>query len=378
MKIAVPKETRDYETRVAATPGTVRKFVDLGCDVAVQTGAGAAGVFTDAAYEEAGASIAGTFAEAVKDADVVLKVQRPTKTEIRSLGKGTVLICMMAPHADPEIMQACAAKGVEAFAMELMPRISRAQSMDVLSSQANLAGYKAVIEAASLYGRAFPQMMTAAGTVAPARVFVMGVGVAGLQAIATARRLGAVVTATDVRPDTEEQVKSLGAKFIAVKNEEFEQAQTSGGYAREMSEDYKRQQAELIAEHIASQEVVVTTAQIPGRKAPVLVTREMVASMKTGAVIVDLAIEQGGNVEGAEFDKVAVSENGVKIIGYPNMAGRLAADASSLFARNLLNFLSPFIKEGALALNDEDELVKGTRLSRDGEIVHPNFAGKEG
>jgi NAD(P) transhydrogenase subunit alpha len=378
MRIAVPKETREHETRVAATPGTVKKFATLGAGIVVQAGAGAAGVFTDAAYEEAGASIARDFASTVKGADVVLKVQRPTAAEVKHLGKGQVLICMMAPHAEPELIRALAEKGVDAFAMELMPRISRAQSMDVLSSQANLAGYKAVIEAANAYGRAFPQMMTAAGTVAPAKVFVMGVGVAGLQAIATARRLGAVVTATDVRPDTEEQVQSLGAKFIAVKNEEFFQAQTAGGYAKEMSEDYRRQQAELIAGHIAKQEVVITTALIPGRRAPVLVTRDMVASMKTGAVIVDLAIEQGGNVEGAELDKVVVSENGVKIIGYPNMAGRLAADASSLYARNLLNFLTPFIREGRLAFNEEDELVKGTRLTREGKIVHPNFAGKEG
>ncbi|HUF87074.1 MAG TPA: Re/Si-specific NAD(P)(+) transhydrogenase subunit alpha [Thermohalobaculum sp.] len=378
MKIGVPKETREHETRVAATPGTVKKFADLGAEVVVETGAGAAGVFTDAAYEAAGASIAKDFAATVQGADVVLKVLRPTRAELKSLAEGQVLVCMMAPHADRDTVEACASAGVDAFAMELMPRISRAQSMDVLSSQANLAGYKAVIEAASAYGRAFPQMMTAAGTVAPARVFVMGVGVAGLQAIATARRLGAVVTATDVRPDTEEQVQSLGAKFVAVKNEEFEKAQTSGGYAKEMSDGYKRQQAELIAEHIAKQEVVVTTAQIPGRKAPVLVTADMVASMKTGAVIVDLAIEQGGNVEGAELDKVVVSENGVKIIGYANMAGRLAADASSLYARNLLNFLTPFIEEGKLAFDEEDEVVKGIRLTREGQVVHPNFAGKEG
>ena len=378
MKIAVPKETREHETRVAATPGTVKKFVDLGAEVAVETGAGTAGVFTDRAYEAAGATVAKTFAETVKDADVVLKILRPTKAELKSLGDGQKLLCLMAPHAEPEIVAACAKAGVDAFAMELMPRISRAQSMDVLSSQANLAGYKAVIEAASAYGRAFPQMMTAAGTVAPAKVFVMGVGVAGLQAIATAKRLGAVVTATDVRPDTEEQVQSLGAKFVAVKNEEFQQAQTAGGYAKEMSEDYKRQQAALIADHVTKQEVVITTALVQGRKAPILLTREMVASMKTQAVIVDLAIEQGGNVEGAELDKVVETENGVKIIGYANMAGRLAADASSLFARNLFNFLSPFIKEGTLALDEDDVLVQGTRLTREGRVVHPDFAEKEG
>jgi NAD(P) transhydrogenase subunit alpha len=275
-------------------------------------------------------------------------------------------------------MEALAAKGVDAFAMEFMPRISRAQTMDVLSSQANLAGYKAVLEGANAYGRAFPQMMTAAGTVAPAKVFVMGVGVAGLQAIATARRLGAIVTATDVRPATEEQVASLGGKFIAVKNEEFEQAQTAGGYAKEMSDDYKRQQAELVAGHIAKQDIVITTALIPGRKAPVLVSAAMVASMKPGSVIVDLAVEQGGNVEGVELDRVVVTDNGVKILGLANMPGRLAADTSSLLARNFFNFLSPFIAEGALALDDEDELVKGICLCGGGAVVHPNFAEKEG
>jgi NAD(P) transhydrogenase subunit alpha len=249
--------------------------------------------------------------------------------------------------------------------------------MDVLSSQANLAGYKAVIEASNVYGRAFPQMMTAAGTVAPAKVFIMGVGVAGLQAIATARRLGAIVTATDVRPATEEQVVSLGGKFIAVKNDEFAQAQTAGGYAKEMSEDYKRRQAELVAGHIARQDIVITTALIPGRKAPVLVTADMVASMRPGSVIVDLAVEQGGNVAGVEIDSVVETANGVKILGLANMPGRLAADTSSLFARNHFNFLSQFIKDGALALDDADELVKGIRLTKDGSVVHPNFAAPD-
>jgi NAD(P) transhydrogenase subunit alpha len=261
--------------------------------------------------------------------------------------------------------------------MEFMPRITRAQSMDVLSSQSNLAGYKAVVEAANLYGRGLPQMMTAAGTIAPAKVFIMGVGVAGLQAIATAKRMGAVVTATDVRPATEEQVKSLGGKFVAVKNEEFEQAQTAGGYAKEMSDDYKRQQSELVAEHIAKQDIVVTTALIPGRKAPILVTADMVASMKPGSILVDLAVEQGGNIEGAELDKVVTTDRGVHIMGYANMPGRLPADASALYARNHFNFLSSLVKDGALALDDEDELVKGTRLTRDGKIVHPNLAPKE-
>jgi len=374
MKIAVPKETREHETRVAAVPETVKKFKALGAEIVVQAGAGEASSIADAAYEAAGATIAKTFAATVKDADVVLKIARPTEAELKGLKKGQKLFCTMAPFNEPEIMQGCAEKGVDAFAMEFMPRISRAQSMDVLSSQANLAGYKAVIEAANAYGRAMPQMMTAAGTVAPAKVFVMGVGVAGLQAIATARRLGAIVTATDVRPATEEQVASLGAKFIAVKNEEFMNAQTATGYAKEMSDDYKRQQAELVAGHIAKQDIVITTALIPGRKAPILINAAMVASMKAGSVIVDLAVEQGGNVEGAEFDKIVETANGVKIMGLANIPGRLAADASSLFARNHFNFLSPFIKDGALSLPDDDELVRGIRLTQGGAVVHPNFA----
>lgn len=340
----------------------------------MQAGAGEASSIADAAYEAAGATIAKTFAATVKDADVVLKIARPTEAELKGLKKGQKLFCTMAPFNEPEIMQGCAEKGVDAFAMEFMPRISRAQSMDVLSSQANLAGYKAVIEAANAYGRAMPQMMTAAGTVAPAKVFVMGVGVAGLQAIATARRLGAIVTATDVRPATEEQVASLGAKFIAVKNEEFMNAQTATGYAKEMSDDYKRQQAELVAGHIAKQDIVITTALIPGRKAPILINAAMVASMKAGSVIVDLAVEQGGNVEGAAFDKIVETANGVKIMGLANIPGRLAADASSLFARNHFNFLSPFIKDGALSLPDDEELVKGIRLTQGGAVVHPTFA----
>ena len=377
MKIAIPKETREFETRVAATPETVKKFAALGVELVVQAGAGDGANIPDAAYQAAGASIAKTFAAAVKGADVILKVQRPTVAELKSFAKGQKLFCIMSPYNEPAIMEALAGKGVDAFAMELMPRISRAQTMDVLSSQANLAGYKAVLEAANAYGRAFPQMMTAAGTVAPAKVFVMGAGVAGLQAIATARRLGAIATATDVRPVTEEQVASLGGKFIAVKNAEFEQAQTAGGYAKEMSDDYKRQQAELVAGHIAKQDIVITTALIPGRKAPVLVSASMVASMKPGSVIVDLAVEQGGNVEGVELDRVVVTANGVKIMGLANMPGRLAADTSSLFARNHFNFLSPSIEAGALALDDEDELVKGIRLTGDGAVVHPDFAAKE-
>ena len=377
MKIAIPRETREFETRVAATPETVKKFAALGAELVVQAGAGAGANIPDQAYRDAGASIAKTFAATLKGADVVLKVQRPAEDELKSFAAGQKLFCIMSPYNEPAIMEALAASGVDAFAMEFMPRISRAQSMDVLSSQANLAGYKAVLEGANAYGRAFPQMMTAAGTIAPAKVFVMGVGVAGLQAIATARRLGAIVTATDVRPATEEQVQSLGGKFIAVKNEEFEQAQTTAGYAKPMSDDYKHQQAELVAGHIAKQDIVITTALIPGRKAPVLVDAAMVASMKPGSVIVDLAVEQGGNVEGVELDRVIETENGVKILGLANMPGRLAADTSSLLARNHFNFLSPFIAEGALTLDDEDELVKGIRLTGGGAVVHPNFAAPE-
>lgn len=377
MKIAVPRETRAHETRVAAVPETVKKFAKLGVEVVVESGAGSAADIPDAEFEKAGASVAGDAAAALSGAEVVLKILRPTVEELASYERGQKVFCTMAPYTEPEVMKACAENGIDAFAMELMPRITRAQSMDVLSSQSNLAGYKAVIEAANAYGKGMPQMMTAAGTIAPAKVFVMGAGVAGLQAIATARRLGAIVSATDVRPATEEQVASLGAKFVAVKNEEFEQAQTEGGYAKEMSEDYKRQQAELIADHISKQDIVITTALIPGRKAPTLVNAEMVASMKPGSVIVDLAAEQGGNVEGTELDRAVETDNGVLIIGYANMPGRLAADASALYARNHFNFLSPFIKDGALALDEEDELVKGIRLTKGGAIVHPNFAAKE-
>ena len=378
MKIAVPKETRVHETRIAAVPETVKKFIKLGFEVSVQAGAGAAADIPDAEFEKAGAKIVSGPKAILKGADVVLKILRPTVEELSGYEKGQKLFCSMAPYNEPEVMQACAEKGVDAFAMEFMPRITRAQSMDVLSSQSNLAGYKAVLEAANAYGKGMPQMMTAAGTIAPAKVFIMGVGVAGLQAIATAKRLGAVVSATDVRPATEEQVASLGGKFVAVKNEEFEQAQTAGGYAKEMSDDYKKQQAALIADHIAKQDIVITTALIPGRKAPVLVTKAMVASMKPGSILVDLAIEQGGNVEGAELDKVVTTDNGAQIIGFANMPGRLAADASALYARNHYNFLSPFAKEdGALELDDEDELVKGIRLTKDGAVVHPNFAAKE-
>src|SRR5215216_5960564 len=305
MRIAVAREAGAGEARVAATPETVKRLTALGAEVVVQSGAGTASGMLDAEYEAAGASIAGTIRDAVKDADVVLKVRRPTEAEVRNYKRGALVIAMMNPFGNEAALKPIADAGVTAFAMELMPRITRAQVMDVLSSQANLAGYRAVVDAAAEYGRALPMMMTAAGTVPAARVFVMGAGVAGLQAIATARRLGAVVTATDVRPAAKEQVESLGAKFIAVEDEEFKQAETAGGYAKEMSAEYRAKQAALVAEHIKKQDIVITTALIPGRPAPRLVTAEMVRSMRPGSIIVDLAVERGGNVEGAVPGQVA-------------------------------------------------------------------------
>ncbi len=316
-------------------------------------------------------------ADAVKDADVVLKVRRPNAIELAQYKPGTIVIAIMDPYGNDTALKAMADAGVTAFAMELMPRITRAQSMDVLSSQANLAGYRAVIDASAEYGRALPMMMTAAGTVPAAKVFVMGVGVAGLQAIATARRLGAVVTATDVRPAVKEQVQSLGAKFIAVEDDEFKQAETAGGYAKEMSKEYQAKQAALVADHIKKQDIVITTALIPGRPAPRLVTKDMVASMRPGSVIIDLAVERGGNVEGAKPGEVAAVD-GVKIVGHLNVAGRLAATASALYAKNLLTFLDLMIDKStkSLAVPWDDEIVKATVLTRDGAIVHPNFAPK--
>jgi NAD(P) transhydrogenase subunit alpha len=374
MKIAVAAEVDPSEPRVAATPDTVKKMIALGAEVAVQPGAGVKSGILDADYAAAGATVS---ADAIRGADVVLQVRRPAATELSAVQKGALVIAIMDPYGQDAALKAMAAAGVTAFAMELMPRITRAQSMDVLSSQANLAGYRAVIDASAEYGRAFPMMMTAAGTVPAARVFIMGVGVAGLQAIATARRLGAVVTATDVRPATKEQVESLGAKFLAVEDEEFKNAQTAGGYAKEMSKEYQAKQAALVAEHIKKQDVVITTALIPGRPAPKLVSKDMVASMKPGSVLVDLAVERGGNVEGAVAGQVA-DVNGVKIVGYTNVAGRLAASASALYAKNLLTFLEILIdkKDKKLAVNWDDEIVKATALTRDGAVVHPNFQPK--
>jgi len=374
MKVAVTTETDPGEPRVAATPETVKKLVGLGAEVAIEPGAGLKSGVLDADYTAAGAKVS---ADAASGADVVLKVRRPSPKELAGYKKGALVIAIMDPYGNEAALKQIADAGLVAFAMELMPRITRAQSMDVLSSQANLAGYRAVIDAAEVYGRALPMMMTAAGTVPAAKVFIMGVGVAGLQAIATARRLGAVVTATDVRPATKEQVESLGAKFLAVEDEEFKNAQTAGGYAKEMSKEYLAKQAALVAEHIKKQDIVITTALIPGRPAPKLVSKEMVASMRPGSVIVDLAVERGGNVEGAKPGEVA-QVGPAKIVGYLNVPGRLAASASALYAKNLLTFLETLIdkKEKKLAVNWDDELVKGTLLTRDGALVHPNFKPK--
>ena len=375
MRIAVLTESDPAEPRVAAVPETVKKFIGLGADVTVQSGAGLKAGVPDADYAAAGATIAGSAADAAGDADLVLKVRRPIADEIGLLKRGATVIAIMDPYGNEEALGALAQAGIDTFAMELMPRITRAQVMDVLSSQANLAGYRAVVDGAAEYGRAMPMMMTAAGTVPAARVFVMGVGVAGLQAIDTARRMGAVVTATDVRPATKEQVESLGAKFVAVEDEEFKQAETSGGYAKEMSAEYKKKQAELVATHIAKQDIVITTALIPGRPAPQLVSKAMVETMKPGSVLIDLAVERGGNVEGAKAGEIVTTDHGVKIVGHLNVAGRLAATASSLYARNLYAFVETLIDKEtkSLAVKRDDELVKATNLTHDGQVVHPAF-----
>ncbi|RJG43989.1 Re/Si-specific NAD(P)(+) transhydrogenase subunit alpha [Mesorhizobium sp. DCY119] len=372
--IFVPKEVDLNEPRVAASPDTVKRLAALGFDVVVETGAGLASRIIDAEFTAAGAKI-GKTADAAK-ADVVLKVRRPSDAELKGYKSGAAVLAIMDPYGNDAAVAALAKAGVTAFSMEFMPRITRAQSMDVLSSQANLAGYQAVIDGAAEYDRALPMMMTAAGTVPAAKIFVMGVGVAGLQAIATARRLGGIVTATDVRPAAKEQVASLGAKFLAVEDEEFKAAETAGGYAKEMSKEYQAKQAALTAEHIAKQDIVITTALIPGRPAPKLVSAAMVASMKAGSVIVDLAVERGGNVEGAVPGKVVTTANGVKIVGHLNVPGRVAASASLLYAKNLFAFLETMIDKGTkqLAINREDDLVKATMLTDGGKVVHPNFA----
>lgn len=374
MKIAVVRERFEGENRVAATPETVAKLVALGGSVTVEKGAGLGSRILDADYAAAGATLAVSADAALKGAEIVLTVRRPAATALAGVAKGALVIGALDPYGNDKDVAALAKAGVTAIAMEFMPRITRAQVMDILSSQANLAGYQGVIEAAAEFDRALPMMMTAAGTVRPAKAFVMGAGVAGLQAIATAKRLGAVVSATDVRPAAKEQVESLGGKFVAVEDEEFKQAETAGGYAKQMSAEYQAKQAELTASHIAKQDIVITTALIPGRPAPLLVTRAMVESMAPGSVIVDLAAERGGNVELTQPGKV-VEHNGVKIVGYTNVQGRIPTTASQLYARNLLAFVTTLIdaKAKTLAINWDDELVKATVLTRDGAVVHPSF-----
>ncbi|BFM19549.1 Re/Si-specific NAD(P)(+) transhydrogenase subunit alpha [Gilvimarinus japonicus] len=383
MKIAVPRERRAHERRVAATPDTVKKYIGLGFEVVVEAGAGLESQVSDELYINAGATVEADLAALYRGADVVLKVQRPLVAgegelnELALIPKGALLLGVLSPFNDPESVAAYAAAGVTAMALEFVPRISRAQSMDVLSSQSNLAGYRAVLDAAYEYDRAMPMMMTAAGTVAPAKVMVLGAGVAGLQAIATAKRLGAIVSATDVRPAAKEQVESLGGRFVMVDSEETREAETAGGYAKEMSDDFKRRQAELVATTIKTQDIVICTALIPGRKAPTLVNDEMVASMRPGSIIIDLAVEQGGNCTASKPGEV-VNVGGVKVVGHFNVPSRLAADASALYAKNLLNYLTPLVKaeEGApagLALDFADEILAAATLTRDGRVVHSAF-----
>lgn len=376
--IGVPAEGED-EPRIGLTPETVKKLVKQGATVTVRSGAGLRSHFTDKDFADAGANIVKTDEEAVRDVDIVLTVRRPPLALVKSMKKGAALVGMLDPFADDAGLDTLAKTGVSLFSIELMPRITRAQVMDVLSSQSNLAGYKAVVDAAAAFERALPMMMTAAGTVPAAKVFIMGVGVAGLQAIATARRLGAIVTATDVRPAVKEQVASLGAKFIAVEDEEFKQAETAGGYAKEMSEAYKKKQAELITEHVKNQDIVITTALIPGRPAPKLISKEMIESMRPGSIIVDLAVERGGNAELAKPGEI-VEHNGVRIFGLLNLPGSLPVNASSLYARNLQAFVEPMIdkEKKALAINWDDEIMKGTAIARDGAIVNTLIAERLG
>ena len=381
MKITVlndasAKAGDNAEARVSATPDTVKGYVAAGHDVTVVKGAGKAANFADSLYKEAGASIAASNGPAAKSADLIMSITGRDAKFVSGLKRGAGITGLMNPTDNPKYAAACAKAGVTAFALEYIPRISRAQSMDILSSQSNLSGYRAVVEGASIYGRAMPMMMTAAGTVAPAKCFIMGVGVAGLQAIATARRLGAVTTATDVRPATKEQVASLGAKFIAVENDEFKEAETAGGYAKQMSAEYQALQAELTATHIAKQDIVITTALIPGRAAPILVTKAMIDTMRPGSVLVDLAAERGGNVEGCQAGKIVTTKNGVKIVGLLNWPSRLASDASNMFARNLKNFL-PLVtaEDGSYAPDWDDEIIQGCALTRDGDVVHERLKG---
>ncbi len=381
MKIVVPKERRPYERRVAATPETVKKYVGLGFDVTVEDGAGVTSRYTNEMYQEAGASIESDVNALYANAGIVVKVQRPLLegegelNELALIPDGAILISVLSPYNAPESLSQYAENKVISMALEFVPRITRAQSMDVLSSQSNLAGYRAVLDAAYEYDRGMPMMMTAAGTVAPARVMVLGAGVAGLQAIATAKRLGAIVSATDVRPAAKEQVESLGGKFVMVESDELENAETAGGYAKEMSDDFKRKQAELVSETLKKQDIVITTALIPGRKAPVLVTEEMVRSMRPGSVVVDLAVEQGGNCELSQAGET-VDVDGVSIVGHMNVPSRLSSDASALYAKNILNFISLMVKDGEsfeVEVPWEDEIIAASTLTRDGQVVHPAF-----
>jgi H+-translocating NAD(P) transhydrogenase subunit alpha len=376
MRIAIPKERRPQERRVAASPDTAKRLVGMGHEVVVEAGAGVGAAFPDTAYSAVGATIVGSQAEALGTADIILKVQRPEPQEVGAMKRGAVLVGMLSPLQYPDEVKAYASAGLTSFSMELVPRITRAQAMDVLSSQANLAGYRAVLEASVAFGRAFPMMMTAAGTIAPARVLVMGAGVAGLQAIATARRLGAIVSATDVRLAAKEQVESLGAAFLTVDIEAMRQMETAGGYAKEMGEDFARRQREHTTEALKKIDIVICTALVPGRKAPVLITKDMIGVMRTGSVIVDLAVEQGGNAEGSKPGENVVTENGVTILGQLNIPSHIAVDASQLYAKNLLAFLGLIIdKDKSLKIDTTDEIVKASLLTRDGAVVHPQLTG---
>lgn len=378
MKLVAIKETALHEARVALTPDITKRYVQDGFHVTIEKGAGLIAGFTDAAYQKAGATVVESVEEILHDADLVLKVQAPNETEIKQMKAGAAVVAMLNPHQNAATLDMLAAQKVTSFALELVPRITRAQVMDVLSSQANLAGYRAVLEAAHVYPHALPMFMTAAGTIAPARVFVMGAGVAGLQAIATAKRLGAIVSATDVRMAAKEQVESLGASFVMVEDDDVAQAETAGGYAREMSDEYKKKQAALIADHIKKQDIVICTALIPGRAAPVLVSEEMVKTMKAGSVIVDMAVSQGGNCPLSEMDKV-VQCHDVTLVGYSNLPARIAADASALYAKNIQNFLGLIIepKGPILQINWDDEIVKATALTAQGKKIHPQFGGEQ-
>lgn len=374
-KVAVLRERKPGEARAALTPETARKLITQGCSVTVESGAGLGAFIPDEEYAAAGAAVAPDAATALAAADLILSVRGLEPDVVGGLKPGATVVAMLNPYGEREAVQALAGQGATAFAMEFVPRITRAQAMDVLSSQANLAGYRAVIEAAAAYTKGFPMMMTAAGTVAAAKVFVMGAGVAGLQAIATARRLGAVVTATDVRPAAKEQVESLGAKFVAVQDEEFAAAETAGGYAKAMSPEYQAKQAALTAEHVRKQDVVITTALIPGRPAPRLLSAEHLGSMRPGSVIVDMAVEQGGNVEGSRPDELVMTDGGVRVLGFTNLTARIAADATALYARNLLSFTGLLLKNGELAPDPDDEILKAALVSQNGLVVHSALTG---